>query len=48
MNEGGILSGCDCPCECATDSYTRWCLNCEVFHYKKIATQVRSEKEQQL
>lgn len=45
MNEGGILSQCDCPCECATDSYTRWCGECLITHEKKIAAQVRSERE---
>jgi len=45
MNKGGFLTQCDCPCECAVDSYTRWCAQCQVEHYRKIAAQIRSEQE---
>jgi len=44
MNKGKFLSQCDCPCECAMDSYSRWCQMCEVEHYRKIDAQIRSEK----
>ena len=48
MNEGGILSQCDCPCECANDSYSRWCFDCQVFHSRIIRKQIRSEQEREM
>lgn len=40
MNEGGILSACDCRCGCETNSYFRWCAPCEVFHTRLIHSQL--------
>ena len=45
MNEGGILSACDCPCGCKEDSYFRYCGNCNTLHIKYIREQIREEKE---
>jgi len=36
MNEGGILSGCLCPCGCGLKAWSICCMTCEVFHRKLI------------
>lgn len=48
MNEGGILSSCDCPCGCIKDSYSRWCLDCQVLHITLIRAQVTKEKDNEM
>ena len=48
MNEGGYMTECDCICECITPSYSRWCFECQLFHYRKIVKQITNEHKAEL
>jgi len=38
VNQGKVLSKCNCPCGCNLNSFAEFCLSCETTHKYKIAS----------